>query len=174
MKTLITTLVLLITVTVNAQFEKDRHNYRFATGSIDVINAVKGSNPTDNVPELNYIAKIGARVDQIEIGVLYEQFNRIGFHKYGVEVGGIFEPIYDIELVPSIELGAIIREVGKGHIGGTYLTYAVNLETRYQINELMYIGIKTNVQRRTDLAGGLADVDGKYRLSNYLTIGLKF
>ena len=95
-------IALLLTNLATAQ-----HVY-FASG-IDVRNAAIGSNATDNKQELNYSLEFKmVGNNNVEVGIGFEQFNRIDFNRMYGSVGYRFE-VGTLVLTPTIEPTLINR-----------------------------------------------------------------
>jgi hypothetical protein len=115
MKKLLKIALLTITVSCFAQnynqswSKRDKLNYKFVTVGFDVRNLAVGSKPTEDKSELNYQIKAGAVSKNVEIGIFYEQFDRIQFQAYGAQAGYIFQLYNKTNLYTGAEFGSIIR-----------------------------------------------------------------
>jgi len=95
-------IALLLTNLANAQ-----HVY-FAVGA-DLRNATLGSAPTNNKQELNYAIEFKmVGNNNVEVGIGFEQFNRIDFNRMYGSIGYRFE-IGKFTLIPTIEPTLINR-----------------------------------------------------------------
>ena len=84
-----TILILMLSFTCFAQKE----GYVYFSGAVDIKNAIVGSNPTKNKPELDLIYQFGMVGNNIEVNIGYENFKVINFDKYSIAVGYHF-PLY--------------------------------------------------------------------------------
>lgn len=135
--------VLFLTITTaTAQVQKPR--YAFVTYGIDLRNAVDGSKPTQGHAELNNVFKIGARDNHLEVVAFYENFNRIKFQAYGININGVTEIAYRTDLAVGIELGSIIRNNKEN-----YYMAGLNGELRYNFG-WFYVGGQLQCRLRTD------------------------
>lgn len=150
MKKITTIAFLIIGMIANAQYygkkwgQRDVQRHGFVSAGIDFRNAVVGSNPTNNNPELDLLFKLGARDNHVEISMFYENFKRISFQSYGVNVNYVFELAKNIDVALGIELGSIIR-----YNNFNFLTGGLNQEVRYDLGEFV-IGLQFNSRIRTD------------------------
>lgn len=152
MKKLLTIALLLIWGISHAQnynqswSKRDKLNYKFVAFGFDVRNAVIGSKPTNNKPELNYQFKLGAVSKNVEVAIFYEQFKRIDFQAYGVNVGYILPVAKKTDLYAGIETGSIIR-----YKTDNFLMYGFNGELRQHIGKNFIIGLQANYRYRSDI-----------------------
>lgn len=152
MKKLFTIAVLLIWGISNAQnynqswSKRDKLNYKFITFGFDGRNALIGSDPTDDKSELNYHIKAGAVSKNVEIGIFYEQFNRIKFQAYGVQAGYIFMVAKNTDLYAGAEYGSIIR-----YNDDNFLMYGFNGEIRQHVGNRFILGLQASYRYRSDI-----------------------
>jgi hypothetical protein len=143
------------------------------SASVDVRNAIVGSQPTENNPELNFILGFQMVGKSVEVGIFYESFKSIEFSRYGVNAGYQFPIIEKLTITPSLQFSMISRkEVEQEYYGeGCFLSYGANLNIRYEIIDNLTIGLRSECVARTDLNylyGG-----SNYIFSNYFEIGYK-
>ncbi len=124
----------------------DKLNYKFVTVGFDVRNLAVGSKPTEDKSELNYQIKAGAVSKNVEIGVFYEQFNRIQFQAYGAQAGYIFQLANKTNLYTGAEFGSIIR-----YKDYNFLMYGFNGEIRQHVGNLLIFGLQCNYRYRSDI-----------------------
>lgn len=168
MKKLFTIALLLICGISNAQIElspnynqswskRDKNQYGFITFGFDARNATIGSKPTNKDPELNFHIKTGFVVKNVEIGVLYERFNRIEFQAYAATVGYIFQlkefkilgveiPANKTDLYIGGEYGSIIR-----YKDYNFIMYGFNGEIRQHITKDFIVGAQISYRYRSDI-----------------------
>ena len=95
-------LLSLFALQVNAQ-----HVY-FSAG-FDPRNAILGSSPTNDKPELNYMLEFKmVGNNSVEIGIGFEEFNRIDFNRMYGTIGYRFEAL-GMVITPTIEPTLINR-----------------------------------------------------------------
>jgi len=137
---------------------------------IDGRNAIIGSDPTNNNPEIDALFRFGAisyagAIKNVKIGGVIEKFNAIDFNKYAFEIGYVFRGDI-LELQTTIEAGWIER------YKMNYWTVGMNNDVIYWVNDNLGIVLTNNLSHRTDLD---ALYGGKnYKFSNYLGIHYKF
>lgn len=169
MKNYFTIALLLIWGISNAQIElspnynqswskRDKNKYGFITFGFDARNAVIGSKPTNDDPELNYHLKAGFVYNNIELGVLYEQFNRIDFQAYAatlgytfqldneIEIAGILIPLDKTDIYVGAEAGSIMR-----YENFNFLMYGFNGEIRQHIGNSFILGLQASYRYRSDI-----------------------
>jgi len=112
----------------------------------DIRNGTIGSEPTNNKPALNYTTRATLRSGHVETALFYEQFKRINFQAYGLNVNYVNE-INWLTISVGVEALGINRESN-----GVYLAYGFNGEFRVKLTERLLIGLQSNLRRRTDLA----------------------
>lgn len=96
-------LLSLFALQVNAQ-----HVY-FSAG-LDPRNAIIGSEPTNNKPELNYMLEFKmVGNNNVEVGIGFEQFNAIDFNRMYGTIGYRFPFIGNTIITPTIEPTLINR-----------------------------------------------------------------
>ena len=96
-------LLSLFALQVNAQ-----HVY-FSAG-FDPLNAIVGSSPTNDKPELNYMLEFKmVGNNNVEIGIGFEEFNRIDFNRMYGTIGYRFPFIGNTIITPTIEPTLINR-----------------------------------------------------------------
>jgi hypothetical protein len=136
--------LLLTVVTATAQPREKKPRYAFVTYGIDLRNAVDGSKPTQGHAELNNVFKIGARDNHLEIAAFYENFKRIEFQAYGININGVTQVFKNTDLAVGIELGSIIR-----NNKGNFLMAGLNGELRYDFG-WFFVGGQLQCRLRTD------------------------
>lgn len=134
--------------------------------SADVRNAIIGSTPTNNKPEMDFILRAGVISNKgLKVGILFEKFDAIGFNKYGFEIGQRIGN-EKLQLIPAVELGWIERcKMNSWTVGA-------NTEILYFLNNNLGITATCNLSWRTDLNemyGG-----NNWKFSNYIGLIYKF
>lgn len=149
-------------------------NVYFASG-FDVRNAVVGSKPTQDKPELDLLVKFGMVSNKkVEVTVNYEVFSRLDFWKFGFGVGKQIEVSDRIKIVPTLEYNLINRSDdwggGLGYIdnASSHLAFGASLPVRFSLNDNWEIEIQSNLLHRTDIKAKY-DQD-KWVVSNFLNI----
>lgn len=130
----------------------------------DIKNSIKGSKPTNFEPSLNYLLRASA-VDKnnIEIGIFYENFNKINYQCYGINAGYFIEILKIMELYGGVESGFIIRKFNTNRF-----SYGLNLEARFKIKENISISLLNQCRYRSDLH--YINAPKPYRNSIFLNI----
>jgi len=139
------------------------------SAGFDVRNAIIGSEPTNNNPELDLL--LSCRMvsnHNVVISVQYETFKAIGFDRYSFGVGYRFTPIEKIYLIPSINADLIGRKWKYNGSESSHLAFSLNNIISYDLNDNFAIGLETNLQNRADLNAKYGETN--YVLSNYLTL----
>lgn len=153
-----------------SQYLAEHHGLYIIVG-IDVRNAIDGSKPTGGTAEIDAFGRVSFRSGHFGGSVQYENFKRIKFESWGVNLDYIDE-IYifgqEFELHSGIEGGMIIRELGKND-----LFIGVNCEPRIKVFENFYLGFVANLKLRNDLKEFKND-KLIFRESVYFTIIYKF
>jgi len=129
-------------------------NVSFSAG-VDVRNAFVGSQPTQNKPEVDYLLGFNMiSFNRFDVGIFYENFNRIKFTRYGCSVGYQLPITEKLIVTPSIEFSLINRgEVEKEFSGnGGFMSYGLNCKVQYEILDNFCIGLKGNYIKRNDLS----------------------
>jgi hypothetical protein len=126
----------------------------FSVG-VDVRNALIGSQPTNNKPEVDYL--IGFNMisyNRFDVGIFYENFNRIKFTRYGASVGYQLPITEKLTLTPAVEFSLINRgEVEREFEGnGGFISYGVNCKLQYPILNNLDVSLKGNFIKRNDLS----------------------
>lgn len=155
-----TILILMLSFTCFAQKE----SYIYFSGAVDIKNAIVGSNPTKNKPELDFLYQFGMVGNNIEVNIGYENFKAINFDKYSIAIGYhfplygyIFEKQIKTILIPSIE-PCIINRWGNwaGGLGDRtqasgHLSIALNTSLRWSLTQKMSLELQSSILPRTDL-----------------------
>jgi hypothetical protein len=172
-----TIIILMLPFTCFAQKEA----YVYFSGAIDIKNAIVGSNPTKNNPELDLLYQFGMVGNNIEVNIGYENFKAIDFDKYSIGIGYHF-PLYGIFfkkqiktiLISSIE-PCLINRWGNwsGGIGDRtqisgHLSIGVNASLRWKLTEKIYLEYLYSILPRTDLNAMYGGNNFVY--SNYLKL----
>jgi hypothetical protein len=165
--------IILAIMITGLSFAQNNDPYVAFSTSFDVRNAIVGSEPTNNNPELNFILGFQMVGKSVEVGIFYESFKSIEFSRYGLNAGYQFPIIEKLTITPSLQFSIIDRkEVYQKYKGsGSFLSYGGNINIRYEIVENITIGLRSECVARTDLNylyGG-----SNYIFSNYLEIGYK-
>lgn len=142
-------IALLLTNIATAQ-----HVY-FALGG-DLRNGIVGSNPTENKPELNCSLEFKmVGNNNVEVGIGFEQFNRIDFNRMYITAGYRFE-IGELTFIPTIEPTLINRYDNWG--GGidyemkqSFLTVGLGSALEYSFNEKLGVQLYCGVLSRPDI-----------------------
>jgi len=138
----------------------------YITSTVDFRNAVIGSKPTNDKPELDIILKAGVIAYNgvpIKVGIIYERFNALKFNKYCAEIGYDFKKFLIFDIQASIEGGWISR------YNMNFWTYGLNLDTIYFINDNLGVVLYYNLSKATD-TDALWNEKGNFR--NNFSIGL--
>jgi hypothetical protein len=153
MKTLkITILFLLLPLFVSGQIER----YVYGSVSIDAVNIVKGSQPTNNKPEFDLNFDAGIHLgNNITWNFNFESFKAIGYSKLACGAGYIFEPMpkVRIHLVGLTELifrrGSMVEQYFQ--YNDTFIGASINAKLLYNVVDNLYIGGCIGGQLRGDL-----------------------
>jgi len=143
-------LALLLTNLASAQ-----HVY-FSTG-VDLRNAIIGSKPTDNKPELNYLIEFKmVGNNNVEVGIGFEQFNAIDFNRMYASVGYRFPFIGNTILTPTIEPTLINRynDWGGGisyDLKQSFMTIGIGGTLEYSINDKIAVQLYCSALPRPDI-----------------------
>jgi hypothetical protein len=124
----------------NAQIEKNK----FLSFGFDARNLIIGSIPTNNKPALDFNVKLGARYSNLEISIFYENFNKIIFQSYGVNINYITGK--KINFLLGTELGSVVREGNSN-----FLMIGLNQEIKFKIYPKIMLGGSLNERYRRDL-----------------------
>jgi hypothetical protein len=145
-------LLLLFTVVSYGQ----KQPYVYFSFSTDVKNAIFGSEPTKNKPELNYIAQFTmVGNNYIEIGIGYEEFKTINYSRYFISCGYQFQITDKVKLIPSIE-PSIINRWGNWGNGidynqkASFLSLSGSINLQHKLNDEFSIGLNFNSSLRPD------------------------
>lgn len=131
----------------------------FLSASFDARNATFGSKQTDYEPELNYILTFGAISNKkVVVSMIYEGFNKLGFKRWGFELGKEIKLIPKTKLTITGDFGIIDRR------GAGYYYYGGNANFSYEISDKIRVFIKTQVLKRNDIEDKLV------RRSNFVGI----
>jgi hypothetical protein len=142
-------IALLLTNLATAQ-----HVY-FASG-IDLRNAIIGSDPTNNKPELNYSLEFKmVGNNNFEAGIGFEQFNIIDFNRMYFTAGYRFE-IGEFTIIPTIEPTIINRY---GNWGGgidydmkqSFMTIGIGSALEYSFNDAFGVQLYFSALPRPDI-----------------------
>lgn len=140
------------------------------TGSIDFLNALKGSNPTNNKASLNYT--ISTRTSLFKEKILFygsfEQFKVIEYLKYGFGVGKEFKE-RNLQYSFILEYTLTNRYNDKTYYKG----YGVSNYIDYKIYDKMYFTIQFQTLKRTDIDKLYKEINS-YRVSTFIGITYKF
>ena len=172
MKKIITILILIVGMTMYSQnynqsySKRDKPNYIFVGLGIDVRNALIGSKPTNDKSELDLNFKIGAIHNKIELLMFYENFNRITFQAYGVNVNYVQPILSKTDIVIGLEAGSIIRASNSN-----FLTGGGNIELRHQLKDFT-VAFQGNARIRPDIWYKNTSLPIKY--SGFIVIYYKF
>lgn len=129
-------------------------NVSFSAG-IDVRNAVIGSKPTHNKPEVDYLLGFNMISDnRFDVGIFYENFNRIKFTRYGFTVGYQLPITEKLIVTPSFEFSIINRnEVERDFYGSAgFMSYGLNCKLQFEVLDNFCVGLKGNYIKRNDLS----------------------
>ena len=144
-------LAFLITGIMNAQNygqkwnQRDKEYYAFVSTGFDVRNLVIGSKPTNDKSALDVQFKVGVRANALEVSLFYENFNRINFQAYGVNVNGVLKLYKNFDLALGVELGSVIREGNSN-----FLMAGTNSEIRLDLGKFI-VSLQLNNRYRKDL-----------------------
>lgn len=169
-------LLLLLTTMANAQV--------FISTGVDIRNALVGSKPTKNNPELDFYIQLHLVDRHVDVSVGYEIFNKIGFEKYNAGIGYIF-PLYcyigdrqiKTTLLVSVEPTIIGRwKTNTNNDWGntsSHLTIGASTALKWDISDRLSIGVTSNLLPRTDLNTKYPNEPKHIVYSNYLTFYYK-
>lgn len=150
-------LILLLLLTASSMYAQDPYVY-FGT-SIDVRNAIIGSDATMNKPQADLLFKFGMTGQGFEVAIGYEHFNVLDFERYFVSVGKMIEVNDRLTLVPSIEPSLIGRShdwgggLGYEDVESSHLTVGISMPIRYHLNDNFALeGILDAILRTDDMA----------------------
>ena len=153
MKKFLVIALMFIGMITNAQevgnfYNSNARKYAFVSTGFDVRNAIVGSKPTDNKSALDVNVKVGALYNHLEIAMFYENFHRITFQAYGINVNYVGKVAKNTDVVVGIEAGSIIRQSNSN-----FLMCGGNAEVRYQlgVDSKFSIGLQYNARLRTDI-----------------------
>ena len=172
MKKIITILILVVGMTMYSQnynkscSKRDKPNYMFVGLGIDVRNALIGSKSTNDKSELDLNFKIGAIRNKIELLMFYENFNRITFQAYGVNVNYVQPILSKTDVVIGLEGGSIVRDSNYNFLMG-----GGNIELRHQLKDFI-ISFQGNARIRPDIWYKNTSLPIKY--SGFIVIYYKF
>jgi len=147
----------LITLLLLTQLSFGQIDRYFATSiSIDGRNAIFGSQPTENKPELDLQLSAELHLGNgLTWGFHYEQFPKIGYSKLSCGAGYVFEPINKIRVHANLETELIFRrgEMVEQYFqhNDTFIGVSVNYKVLYEIVPNLYTGIRIGEQLRGDL-----------------------
>jgi len=159
MKKYTTLIILLLTSLTYSQELKPQVIFTFG---VDPRNAIVGSDPTNNKPELDLlfgVKLIGCNPSTnkpipLELGLNYEHFKAIGFYKLGVEFGWLFKVNNTFRLVPSLET-AMVRRQGNVEpffkINQNFIVQSANLSVRTKVVKDFFVSLKGGYSYRGDL-----------------------
>lgn len=158
MKTL---LILLLIPIIGFGQNKEIERYVSYKASIDALNIVKGSAPTNYNQEFDVQAGIALHFgNRLTGGFNFESFKAIGYYELSAECGYIFLYADDrLKFEPSLKTGLIFR---RGSMVEEYFQYndkfigvAVNLKVGYEafrkLFPNLYFGLQGSLQLRGDL-----------------------
>ena len=140
----------------------------FSVGA-DIINAVAGSNPTNNQPKLNLFTavKITDPYSGFGVNISFENFEAIEFKKYGF---GIAKNFTEKNLTYSaiLELNSTIRY----NSDRQHTSFGLLNQIEYRFYKDFAIGLTTQIQRRKDI-DYYYNTSNSYRFSTFLTLNYK-
>lgn len=140
---IIISLIVLLSFQINAQTK-----FKFVSVGIDAKNAIIGSKPTNNKSEIDFNLKIGAVYKNLEISIFYENFNKINFQAYGVNVNLYNKTdVENLTVSNGIQLGFIIREGNS-----SFPLIGFNNELRYKLYKKLIVGLELNTRARYDIS----------------------
>ena len=157
MKKLITIILILTAVNINAQEEKD--TYFSVSAGLDIKNSTVGSKPTNNEPALNYTIDAHAVAENIDFNLGYECFDMIKYQRRYVALGYHFNvgyvPRTDIKfsIQPSLEFSNIARIWTDDGIykRQSFSTPSININWNWDLNKHFAIQLATNILPRPDI-----------------------
>ena len=144
--------------------------------SLDVRNALIGSKPTNNKQAIDAIFTfdmVGYN-DGVKLGLLYESFPKIGFSRYGFNVGHNFSLDSKWKVTPQIGLYDVQRDWSKTENDTketSSICYSVANMLSYRLTEEWQVGLFTEIMNRTDLNNYYGGTN--IRVSNYASIVYK-
>jgi len=151
-------ILLLFPILTFGQIER----YVAFNSSIDVRNAIVGSQPTENKPEVDL--QFGANIhlgNGITFGLNYESFKAIGYYKASYQVGYVIEPFNKVRVHTYIEPELIMRRGDVENyfkINDNFLGLSVNSQITYEVLPSLYLGLRGGLEARGDLiAAGYKD-----------------
>jgi len=159
--------IAIITALVSCSAKAQSINF---SAGIDVRNAIIGSEPTNDNPELDLLlsCRMVSNKDVV-ISIQYETFKAISFTKYSFTLGYQFNPLNKINFTPNLEFGVISRKDFSDFKGeGSFFTVGCNFILEYDLSDSFNFGVNTNISHRTDLDymyGGK-----NYILSNFIVL----
>lgn len=172
MKKLITIVILIVGMTMYSQnynqsySKRDKPNYMFIGLGLDLRNALVGSDPTNNKSALDLNFKVGAIHNKMELLMFYENFDRITFQAYGLNINYV-QPIASLtDITIGIEAGSIIRSSNSN-----FLMAGGNLELRHQLNDFT-IALQGNARIRPDI--WYKNTSLPIRYSGFIVVYYKF
>lgn len=144
----------------------------YISGGIDVRNAIKGSNPTNNKPAIDAIIQFGMIGKKTELVIGYEKFQTISFDKFFFGLGHQFLVNNEITLIPSIEPSLIGRWGKNWQSVSSHLSVGASLAIRYKLSDHLSLELKGNALPRTDLKASYPEIHKNVPIifSNYLKI----
>jgi hypothetical protein len=177
------TLLLLLSTIAFAQPRKPQEHYYYFSSAIDIRNAIVGSPPTNDHPELDLLFQAGIVSQNIEINIGYERFQAISFDKMTFGAGYHF-PLYaypfghEIKtvLVPSLEPTIINRWGNEWECKSSHLTIGANIGLRWHFTDYLAGELLYNALPRIDLKARYPTVNPTIPIVNsiYAKIIYKF
>lgn len=127
-----------------------------AIGSFDLRNAVIGSQPTNDKPSADILAKLAMISNSgFEIDVQHESFPKIGFNKQAVGFGWNIPLTEKLSVSPMIEPTLINRKWKPEDNAGFDKTHHLNIgfsaPVRYDLTDKIGVEVHFNILKRGDL-----------------------
>lgn len=172
---------LLLILIVTTSFAQE--HYLYASAAIDVRNAIVGTEPTNNNPEIDYFLQAGIVSRNIELTIGHEKFKAICFDKMTVGInyhfplyGRIGNSVIKTIFIPGIEPTIINRWGDNWQTTSSHLSIAGNIAFRWNINDDIAFEILSNFLPRVDLKARYAEIHNTVPIviSNYFKIIYKF
>jgi len=148
-------ILLLFPLFASGQIER----YVAFNSSIDIRNAVIGSAPTENKPELDLNLAVEFHFkNQLTFGIHYETFKAIGYYKASWGAGYVFEPLKRLRAHIDLQTELIFRQ---GNVTDElfkqqhkYIGVSINGKLVYELLPKtlpnVYFGFKGSPQLRGD------------------------
>jgi len=150
MKKLIT--LLLLPLFVSGQIDR----YVSATISIDALNIIKGSQPTNYKPEFDLSANASIHLGNgLTWNFQFETFKAIGYSELSCGAGYVIGPLpkvrvhFDLMTELIFRRGEMVEQYFQHN--DTFIGVSVNCKVLYEILPNLYTGIRVGEQMRGDL-----------------------